>query len=80
MEKNKIINQLRRIEGQLRGIAQMIENERGLIPVVQQLMAAQSSLRSVTRQYIKLFVREHEEGGVILSQEQLEYLFKLIDS
>ena len=80
MEKEKIFTQLRRIEGQLRGIATMIESDRGLVPTMQQLMAAQSSLGKVSRQYVKLFIHQKEEGMVELTQEQLEYILKLINS
>jgi DNA-binding FrmR family transcriptional regulator len=79
MEKDKIITQLRRIEGQLRGIMTMMETDRGLVPTMQQLMAAQSSLKKVARQYVKLFVQQQEEGRVELTQEQLDYILKLID-
>jgi len=80
MEKEKLITQLRRIEGQLRGIATMIETDRGLVPTMQQLSAADASLQKVARQYVRLFVQQKEEGMVELTQEQLEYILRLIGS
>jgi DNA-binding FrmR family transcriptional regulator len=79
MEKNKILNQLRRIEGQLRGIATMVETDRGLVLTMQQMMAAQSSLKKVMRSYVHLFLEETEEGAT-LTKEQIEYILKLIGS
>ncbi len=78
MEKNKVLVQLRRAEGQLRGIATMVETDRGLVPTMQQLMAVHSALSRVMRDYIYLFIHEGEGGRVELTAEQLEYIFKLI--
>ncbi len=80
VEKEKIIQQLHRIEGQIRGIEIMIESERGLVPTVQQLMAARSALRKVMSNYIQLFLRQNEAGNRELTQEQVDYIFRLIDA
>lgn len=77
MDKSKVVVQLHRIEGQLRGIASMIESDRGMVSTVQQLMAAQSSLKRLTGNYIQLFMQQ-KEGKVELTPEQLEYILKLI--
>ncbi len=79
MDRNRIITQLHRLEGQLRGIEIMIETERGLVPTVQQLMAARSALRKVTNNYIQLFLRQNKDGLIELTQEQVDYLLRLID-
>lgn len=80
MDKAKLITQLRRIEGQVRGIANLIDQDRGLVTTVQQISAAQSSLARVKREYIKLFLYEDGEDEVSLSREQVEYLLKLIET
>lgn len=77
VDKSKVVVQLHRIEGQLRGIASMIESDRGMVSTVQQLMAAQSSLKRLTGNYIQLFMQQ-KEGKVELTPEQLEYILKLI--
>jgi DNA-binding FrmR family transcriptional regulator len=79
MEKVKIVTQLRRIEGQLRGIETMIESERGLVPTMQQLMAAQASLRKVMTNYAQLFLQQNEDGAIVLTQEQANYILRLIE-
>ena len=42
-----VLNRLTRVEGQVRGIAQMIENERYCIDVLHQLQAVRSALSKV---------------------------------
>ncbi len=78
MDKNKLMTQLRRVEGQLRGIETMIETDRGLVPTMQQLMAARASLRKVMVNYVELFLRKDGEK-VELTEEQLTYILGMID-
>lgn len=77
MDKSKILLQLKRIEGQVRGVQGMVETDRGLVPTLQQLMAIQSSLKTVVGNYVQLFLTRGDEG-VELTQEQIEYILKLI--
>jgi DNA-binding FrmR family transcriptional regulator len=77
MEKDKLTTQLRRIEGQLRGISTMIETDRGLVPTMQQLMAARSSLDTVMRGYVELFLQS-DGTKVELTREQADYILKLL--
>lgn len=77
MDKLKLTTQLKRIEGQLRGISTMIETDRGLVPTMQQLMAARSSLDSVMRGYIETFL-VGDESRIELTREQADYILKLL--
>lgn len=45
--KTKAINQLKRIEGQIRGLQKMVENEEYCIDIITQSSAVKSSLSSV---------------------------------
>ncbi|MBH9536744.1 metal-sensitive transcriptional regulator [Novosphingopyxis sp. YJ-S2-01] len=47
------INRLRRIEGQVRGLAQMIEDDRYCIDILHQLQAVKSALAKVESQVLK---------------------------
>ena len=47
MNKDDLLRRLRRIEGQVRGIAQMIEDDRYCIDVLTQISAATKGLQSV---------------------------------
>ena len=47
------INRLRRIEGQVRGIAQMLEDDRYCIDILHQVQAVKSALAKVESQVLK---------------------------
>lgn len=47
MNKEQILARLRRIEGQVRGLASMIEDDRYCIDVLTQINAAQAALKGV---------------------------------
>jgi DNA-binding FrmR family transcriptional regulator len=53
--KERAVTQLKRIEGQIRGIRGMVEEERYCADILVQASAAQESLRSVAR----LLLRNH---------------------
>ena len=46
-EKDQVLKRLRRIEGQVRGIERMVEEDRYCIDVLQQVSAAQAALDKV---------------------------------
>ena len=50
---SNIVNRLRRIEGQVRGIAQMIEDDRYCIDVLQQVQAVKSALGRAESEILK---------------------------
>ena len=45
-EKNKILNRLRRLEGQLRGLQRMVEQDQPCVDILTQLASAKSALSS----------------------------------
>ena len=47
MDKDNLLGRLRRIEGQVRGIAQMVEDDRYCIDVLTQVSAATKALQRV---------------------------------
>ena len=50
---NATINRLNRISGQVRGVAQMVEDERYRIDILHQLQAVKSALAKVETQILK---------------------------
>ncbi|MEO0334822.1 MAG: metal-sensitive transcriptional regulator [Pseudomonadota bacterium] len=46
------VKQLKRVEGQVRGIAQMIEDQRYCIDILNQLKAVRSSISSIERKIV----------------------------
>ncbi|MDS9472901.1 metal-sensitive transcriptional regulator [Sporosarcina pasteurii] len=46
--KQQLLNRLKRIEGQVRGVHQMIENDRYCVDVLHQISAIQSAMNKVS--------------------------------
>ena len=51
--QKKCLDRLRRVEGQIRGVAKMIEEDRYCIDVITQLQAAKSALMRIEEQILK---------------------------
>ena len=51
--KPKLVNRLSRIEGQVRGIARMVEEERYCIDILTQIQAARAALARVGTEMLK---------------------------
>ncbi len=51
--KPKILNRLSRIEGQVRGIARMVENDRYCVDLLTQLRAARAALHRVEAEVLR---------------------------
>ena len=60
-ETKDLINRLKRIEGQVRGIRTMVEEERNCVDIITQVMAATSALNSLNR----ILVSNHLHSCVI---------------
>ena len=48
----KTLARLRRVEGQIRGVSKMIEEERGCVDVLRQLAAADAALRAAAKHIV----------------------------
>jgi len=75
------INRLRRIEGQVRGIATMIEQERYCIDVLHQLSAVKAALRRVEAEVLKNHAETCVEEAVRSGDHdaQREKIAELVD-
>jgi DNA-binding FrmR family transcriptional regulator len=62
--KNACLRRLRRIEGQVRGIARMVEEERYCIDVVTQVSAARAALRRVEEEVLRDHVAQCVEHAI----------------
>jgi CsoR family transcriptional regulator, copper-sensing transcriptional repressor len=67
--KGDILRRLRRVEGQVRGIAGMVEDERYCIDVLQQISAAQAALDKVALALVDDHVRHCVLGAAPENQE-----------
>lgn len=60
-EKKKLVNRLSRIEGQIRGIRQMVEDDAYCVDILTQSAAAKAAFSAFNRELL----RRHIEGCVV---------------
>ena len=65
MSKDELLKRLRRIEGQARGVAQMVEDDRYCIDVLTQISAIRSALESVAIGLVDGHVRHCVADAVV---------------
>ena len=81
IDKKNTIKRLNRIEGQVRGISKMIEEERYCIDVLQQIQAIKAALSKVENAILK----DHSNTCVASAiasgnqEEQQQKFFELVD-
>lgn len=77
----KTINRLRRIEGQVRGVAKMLEEDRYCIDVLTQMQAIKSAIARAESEILKSHAATCVENAIASGnpQEQREKVFELID-
>jgi CsoR family transcriptional regulator, copper-sensing transcriptional repressor len=69
--KDGILKRLRRVEGQVRGIAGMVENDRYCLDVLQQISAAQAALDKVALALVDDHTRHCVLGAAPENQEEM---------
>jgi CsoR family transcriptional regulator, copper-sensing transcriptional repressor len=70
-DKERLVNRLHRIEGQVRGIERMIEDDRYCIDVITQISAVTTALESVAFQILDEHVN-HCVAGALASGDPAE--------
>lgn len=63
--KSKLLNRLNRIEGQVRGVARMVEEDRYCIDVLTQLQAVRAALARVETEMLKDHLGHCIEGAIV---------------
>ena len=63
--KPRLLNRLRRIEGQVRGVARMVEDDRYCIDVLTQLQAVRAALSRVESEMLKGHLGHCIEGAIV---------------
>lgn len=83
-EKKKLETRLNRIEGQIRGIHKMIENERDCIEILNQITSCQSALKGVWKEVVRSHLQNCIKDGLkagtkadTLIDELVEHLDKI---
>jgi CsoR family transcriptional regulator, copper-sensing transcriptional repressor len=70
-DKPKLLNRLHRIEGQVRGVARMVEDDRYCIDVLTQIQAARAALGRVESELLKGHLNHCIESAIV-SGDQAE--------
>ncbi len=79
MKHQPIINRLKRIEGQIRGIQDMMLKDRADQDILIQLGAVRASIASTVGAFIEPMIRANSENGkVILNEDQVRALLRAI--
>ena len=63
--KPKLLNRLNRIEGQVRGIARMVESDRYCIDVLNQIQAVRAALAKVEVEMLKAHLDHCIESAIV---------------
>ncbi|MBQ7036703.1 MAG: metal-sensing transcriptional repressor [Clostridia bacterium] len=82
-EKKRLINRLSRIEGQIRGIRTMIEEDAYCPDVLNQVSAASSALSAFSRELLSSHIRtcvteDVQKGNAEKTEELLQLLQKMM--
>ncbi|MDP3746165.1 MAG: metal-sensitive transcriptional regulator [Phenylobacterium sp.] len=80
-DKPRLLNRLSRVEGQVRGIARMVEEDRYCIDILTQLQAVRAALSRVEAEMLKDHLSHCIEGAIISGdvQEQRKKAGELIE-
>lgn len=73
-DKNQILANIRRVSGQVEGVERMVEEDRDIAEVLQQLLAAESALRSVGRMLLLDYAHGCFNAQKKLDKKDLEKL------
>ena len=76
-EKQQLLNRLRRIEGQVRGVAGMIDRDAYCVDILTQVQAVSSALTSFSKALLESHVKSCVKEDVIAGND--EVLDELID-
>ncbi len=85
--KQKMVQRMRRIEGQARGVANMLEDERDCREILQQLVAIRSAVQAASRAFLQEYAnaclldmedQEHSQPGTDLHHRREQMVQDLI--
>ena len=80
-DKPRLVNRLNRIEGQVRGIARMVEEDRYCIDVLTQIQAVRAALAKVETEMLRDHLGHCIEGAIVAGDkdEQRRKVAELMD-
>lgn len=68
--KTKLLNRLNRLEGQVRGIGRMVEDERYCIDTLTQMQAVKAALAKVENQLLRDHLHHCIEGAIMAGDKK----------
>ena len=72
--KDDLLKRLARVEGQVRGVSRMVEEDRYCIDVLTQIEAAQAALNKIALALVDDHVRHCMRGGKGANEEEVQEL------
>jgi DNA-binding FrmR family transcriptional regulator len=81
--RKEMLDRLNRIEGQVKGVARMLESERPCIEVLQQLASVQAALKGVTKAVLRNYLERCatdaiRSGDTAVYDELMEAIYKFV--
>ena len=81
--RKDMTDRLSRIEGQVKGVARMLEGERPCIEVLQQLASVQAALKGVTKTVLRNYLERCatdaiRSGDTAVYDELMEAIYKFV--
>jgi DNA-binding FrmR family transcriptional regulator len=81
--RRELQDRLSRIEGQVRGVARMVEEQRPCIAVLQQLASVQAALRGVSKTVLRNYLERCatdaiQSGETAVYDELMEAIYKFV--
>lgn len=78
-QKKRVINRLRRIEGQIRGVVQMVEDESNVQTISQQLSAIRSAVtHTMYEEFFCALEKVIAKRGVEISEKDMEEIRSIL--
>ncbi len=72
--KQDLENRLKRIEGQVRGVQQMLANDRSCSEVLQQMLAIRAAVQNASLTYVRAYAQHCWQRGELNSPDQQQAL------
>ncbi|MBX9582584.1 MAG: metal-sensitive transcriptional regulator [Gemmataceae bacterium] len=78
-----LLDRLARIEGQVRGVAKMVEGQRPCLEVLQQLASVQAAMRGVTKSVLRNYLERCatdaiRSGDTAVYDQLMEAIYKFV--
>lgn len=78
--RDRNLKRLRRIEGQVRGLQKMVEEDRYCADVMTQISSVQEALRSVSRELMRNHLKHCAAGAIMAGPQEAEAMYdELVD-